>query len=84
MNTYSPRVLYVSLDNGKETLRLYPDKLKEYNLEYIKLSTNIRLVISPNSEEFFVNGDIEEQEYKDCIYYNHYIISRIFLLKDGT
>lgn len=73
VNTYSARVLYVSLENGKETLRLYPDKLKEYNLEYIKLSTNIRRILSPNSEEFFVNGDTEEHEYKDCIYYNYSI-----------
>lgn len=73
LNIFTARVLYVSLENGKQTLRFYPDKLKEYNLEYIMLTTNMRRIITVNFEEFFVNGDTEEQEYKDCIYYNYSI-----------
>ena len=70
---YLARVLYVSLQNGSETIRFYPNKLKEMDLEFVKLSSNSRRKLSANMREFFVNGNTEKREYKGCPYYNHSI-----------
>ena len=34
---YFEKVLYVSLQNDDETIRFFSDKLKEMNLEFVKL-----------------------------------------------
>ncbi|WP_289705145.1 hypothetical protein [Bacteroides acidifaciens] len=69
---YLAKVLYVSLQNGTETIRFYPNKLKE-NLEFVKLTSNSRRKLSVNMQEFFVNGNTEKQEYKEYPYYNYSI-----------
>ena len=70
---YLAKVLYVSLQNDTETIRFYPNKLKEMNLEYVKLTSNSRRKLSANMHEFFVNGDTEKHEFKECPYYNYSI-----------
>ena len=62
-NNYLAKVIYISLQNEKSTWRLYPDKIKEYNIEYISLTTNSRRRLSEKMNEFFVNGDNNKQEY---------------------
>ena len=70
---YLARVLYVSLQTNTETIRFYPDKLKEMNLENIYLTSNSRRKLSINMHEFFVNGNTEKHEFKECPYYNYSI-----------
>ena len=70
---YLAKVLYVSLQNDTETIRFYPNKLKEMNLEYVKLTSNSRRKLSANMHEFFVNGNTEKHEFKECPYYNYSI-----------
>ena len=70
---YLAKVLYVSLQNDTETIRFYPNKLKEMSLEFVKLTSNSRRKLSVNMQEFFVNGNTEKQEYKEYPYYNYSI-----------
>ena len=73
-NSFRARVLYVSLKNKEgEIKRLYPDKLKELDFEYINITSNLRRRISMNLQEFFINGNTELQEYKENSYFNYSI-----------
>ena len=75
--SYLARVLYVSLiNNDKKIIRLYPNKLQELNLEYVVITSNARRRINVNYQEFFVNGNTIEQQYKEHNFYN-YSIERI-------
>ena len=73
-NKYLAKVLYMSIKKNKQSntlsecqakqedvWRLYPDKIKEYDIEHIVLSTNSRRRINYKMQEFFVNGSNEEQ-----------------------
>ena len=74
--TYFTRVLYVSLISlspDQKNTRIYPDKLKEMNLEYVVLTSNLRRRININSHEFFVNGNTDEQSFKGHPFYNYSI-----------
>ena len=72
--TYLTRVLYISLTNSdKKITRLYPNQLKDMNLEHVILTSNLRRRINTNSQEFFVNGNTEEQTFKEHSFYNYSI-----------
>ena len=73
MNNYLAKVIYISLQNEKNTWRLYPDKIKEFDIEYIKLTTNSRQRLNFKMNEFFVKGNNETQEYKEVEFYNYSI-----------
>ena len=75
--SFLARVLYISLINkDKKTMRLYPNKLQELALEHVIITSNARRRISANFQEFFVNGNNTEQQYKEYSFYN-YSIERI-------
>ena len=72
--TYLTRVLYISLSNkDKKITRLYPNQLKDMSLEHVILTSNLRRRINTNSQEFFVNGNTEEQVFKEHSFYNYSI-----------
>lgn len=73
---YIAKVMYISIKTNKNTLRLYPDTIKEFDMEYITLTTNSRRKLNPKMNEFFVNGNTEEQEYNENKFYN-YSIERV-------
>ncbi|KAK8837184.1 hypothetical protein M9Y10_036913, partial [Tritrichomonas musculus] len=75
-SSYLAKVLYISLQSHDKTIRFYPDKINEMNLDYVILTTNARRRININSQEFFVNGNTEKQAYKESEYYN-YSIERV-------
>lgn len=75
-SSYLAKVLYISLQSNDKTIRFYPDKINEMNLDYVILTTNARRRININSQEFFVNGNTEKQVYKESEYYN-YSIERV-------
>ena len=75
-SSYLAKVLYISLQSHDKTIRFYPDKINEMNLDYVILTTNARRRININSQEFFVNGNTEKQVYKESEYYN-YSIERV-------
>lgn len=79
---YLSRVLYVSLKTNNETLRFYPDKLNDMNLEYVKLKSTCRRQFNINMHEFFINGNTEKLEYKDTAYYNYSIEKTNIKTKD--
>ena len=76
--TYLARVLYVSLSNkdNDEVTRIYPDKLRELNLDHVIITTNARRRINANYQEVFLNGNTIKQQYKEHDFYN-YSIERI-------
>lgn len=53
--------------------RLYPDKIKEYEIEYVILNSNSRRRLNYKMNEFFVNGSNETQTYKENDFYNYSI-----------
>ena len=72
--TYLTHVLYISLTNSdKKITRLYPNQLKDMNLEHVILTSNLRRRINTNSQEFFVNGNTELQTFKEHSFYNYSI-----------
>lgn len=73
---YLAKVIYISIQTKKNTLRLYPNNIKELDMEYIIVSTNARRNLSSKMNEFFINGNTEEQDYNDYKFYN-YSIERI-------
>ena len=73
---YLAKVIYISIKTEKNTLRLYPDNIKELDMEYIILSSNTRRNLNSKMNEFFINGNTEEQDYNDYKFYN-YSIERI-------
>ena len=72
-NNYLAKVMYISIKTDKEIWRIYPDKIKEYEIEQIVLSTNSRRRLNYKMKEFFVNGSNIEQNYEEYIYYNYSI-----------
>ena len=70
---YRAKVLYISLNIADKYTRLYPDKLNEMGLDTVLLTSNQRRRITTNMQEFFVNGNTEEQVYKEAQYYNYSI-----------
>ena len=72
-NKYLAKVLYISLKTDKLVKRLYPDKIKEYEMEYIILNSNSRRRLNYKMNEFFVNGNNETQTYKENDFYNYSI-----------
>ena len=70
-NKYLAKVLYISLKTDKLVKRLYPDKIKEYEMEYIILNSNSRRRLNYKMNEFFVNGNNETQTYKENDFYNY-------------
>ena len=73
IHSYIGKVIYISIKNDKTTWRVYPDKIKEYGIEYITLTTNARRRLSYKMNEFFVNGNNQLQEYKENNFYNYSI-----------
>lgn len=71
--SYVAKVLYISIKNDKSTWRIYPDKIKEYGIEHIKLTSHSRRKLSYKMNEFFVNGNNDVQEYKENNFYNYSI-----------
>ncbi len=85
--TYLVRVLYISLiskslssesetNSDKKTIRIYPNQLKDMNLEHVILTSNLRRRININSFETFVNGNTDVQTFKEHSFYN-YSIERV-------
>ena len=72
-NKYLAKVLYISLKTDKLVKRLYPDKIKEYEMEYIILNSNSRRRLNYKMNEFFVNGNNETQTYKENDFYYYSI-----------
>ena len=72
-SNYIAKVLYISLKTDKLVKRLYPDKIKEYEIEYIILNSNTRRKLNYKMNEFFVNGNNETQTYKENDFYNYSI-----------
>ena len=72
-NKYLAKVIYISLQSDKYTWRIYPDKIKEYNIEHVVLTTNSRRRLHEKMNEFFVNGDNNKQEYNENTFYNYSI-----------
>ena len=72
-NNYLAKVIYISLQSEKSTWRIYPDKIKEFDIEYISLTTNSRRRLNYKIGEFFVNGNNETQQYKEVEFYNYSI-----------
>ena len=72
-NNYLAKVIYISLQSEKCTWRIYPDKIKEFDIEYISLTTNSRRRLNYKIGEFFVNGNNETQQYKEVEFYNYSI-----------
>lgn len=70
---YLAKVIYISLNVGDNFIRFYPDKLNEMGLNRVLLISNLRRRLTINMPEFFVNGNTEEQVYKDNHYYNYSI-----------
>ncbi len=71
-NSFRAKVLYISLKNTiSETMTIYPDKITEIGLENITITTNLRRRLSMKTQEFFINGNTEPQEYKGNDYYNY-------------
>ena len=75
-NTFRGKVLYISLANNNNSIKLYPDKIAELGLEHITIISNLRRRLSVKSQEFFINGNTDPQEYKGNTYYN-YSLERI-------
>ena len=73
MSNWLCTVLYVSLDNQKEKIRFYPDQLKEYGLEKVIITSNLRRKITIRMKEFFINGNTIKQTYNEYPYYNYSI-----------
>lgn len=73
LGNFIAKVLYISIKNDKKTIRIYPDTLKRYNLETIKLTSNSHRRINEKFNEFFVNGNNEQHIYKDYPYFNYSI-----------
>ena len=72
-NNYLAKVIYISLKTDKTTWRIYPDKIKEYEIEHVILSTNSRRRLNYKMNEFFVNGNNETQQYKENDFFNYSI-----------
>ena len=72
-NNYLAKVMYISFKTDKTIWRVYPDKIKEYDIEHIVLSTNTRRRLNYKMNEFFVNGSNIEQKYEEYSYYNYSI-----------
>lgn len=72
-NKYLAKVIYISIKADKNVWRIYPDKIKEYDIEHIVLNTNSRRKINYKMQEFFVNGSNKEQNYEEYSYYNYSI-----------
>lgn len=70
---YIAKVIYISIKTDKRVWRIYPDKIKQYDIEHIQLTANLRRKLSYKMNEFFVNGDNNEQEYNENKYYNYSI-----------
>ncbi len=70
-NNYLAKVIYISLQSENSTWRIYPDKIKEFEIEHIILSTNSRRRLNYKTGEFFVNGSNETQQYKENEFYNY-------------
>lgn len=70
---YIAKVMYISIKTEKNTLRIYPDTIKEFDMEYITLTNNSRRKFSKFMNEFFINGNTEEQEYNENKFYNYSI-----------
>ena len=67
------KVIYISLQSEKDTWRIYPDKIKEFDIEHVILTTNSRRRLHYKMNEFFVNGDNETQQYNENEFYNYSI-----------
>lgn len=72
-NNFLAKVIYISLKCGKNIWRIYPDKIKEYDIEHISLKTNSRRRMSDKMGEFWVNGSAAVQEFEEHKYYNYSI-----------
>lgn len=72
-NNYLAKVIYISLQSEKDTWRIYPDKIKEFDIEHVILTTNSRRRLHYKMNEFFVNGDNETQQYNENEFYNYSI-----------
>ena len=72
-NKYLAKVLYISLKTDKLVKRLYPDKIKEYEIEYVVLNTNSRRRLNYKMNEFFINVSNETHIYKESDFYNYSI-----------
>ena len=72
-NNYLAKVLYISLKSEKGITRLYPNKIKEYEIEHVILNSNSRRRLNGKMNEFFVNGNNETQTYKENDFYNYSI-----------
>lgn len=69
--TFRGRVLYISLANSNNSIKLYPNKIAELGMNYITITSNLRRRLSVKSQEFFINGNTDPQEYKGNTYYNY-------------
>ena len=65
LSNYLAKVLYISLKSPNDSIRIYPDKIKEYNIEYVILNSNSRRRISCRMKEFWVCGNNKLQSYKE-------------------
>ena len=72
-NNYLAKVIYISLQSEKDTWRIYPDKIKEFDIEHVILTTNSRRRLNYKIGEFFVNGNNETQQFNENEFYNYSI-----------
>ena len=72
-SNYNARGLYVSLQANDKCVRFYPDKLKEWGLEWVCVNRNLRRKIEETMDEFYINGNTELHQYNDISYYNYSI-----------
>ena len=72
-NNFLAKVMYISIQTPKSTWRLYPDKITEYDIEHVIITSNARRRLNSKMNEFFINGNNEEHEYKDNKFYNYSI-----------
>ena len=71
LSNYLAKVLYISLKSPNDSIRIYPDKIKEYDIEYVILNSNSRRRISCRMKEFWVCGNNQLQSYKENDFYNY-------------
>lgn len=72
-NKYLAKVIYISIQSDKNTWRIYPNKIKEFEIEHVIISSNARRKLNYRMEEFWVNGSNETQEFKENRFYNYSI-----------
>ena len=72
-NKFLGKVIYISLKTEKKTWRIYPDKIKKYEIEHVIINANSRRRLHYKMNEFFINGSNQEQIYEEHSYYNYSI-----------